>query len=154
MEIFQDLKEFVELLRENKVEYMVIDGYAMAIHSRPKYTKDLDIWINNSKTNARRVKNVLDKFGTGNLDIKIEDLTDKELVIQLGFPPVRIDILKDIAGLRFKEAYKKKVEVDWGDLKKINFISLDDLIKNKKETGREKDLDDIKWIKKYSKKKT
>jgi len=153
MEIYQDFKEFVELLRENNVEYLVIGGYATSIHSRPKYTKDLDIWIKCTKKNALRVLKALEKFGTGNLKITLDDLLDKDMVIQLGFPPVRIDLLKDIKGVKFNEAFERKIEVNWNNVEKVNFISLNDLIKNKQNTGRKEDKVDLDWINKYIRKK-
>lgn len=153
MEIYQDFEEFLELLKENGVEYLVIGGYATSIHSRPKYTKDVDIWVNCTKRNAVKLLKVLDKFGTGNLEITMKDLLDKDIVIQLGYAPVRIDILKVIPGVTFREAYENRVEVDWGSAKKVNFISVKDLMENKKQTGRAKDLEDIKWVEKYGKRK-
>lgn len=153
MGIYQDFEDFVELLKENGVEYLVIGGYATSIHSRPRYTKDLDIWINCTKKNAQRVLKVLDSFGTGNLKVSLDDLLNKDMIIQMGFPPVRIDLLKDIPGLKFNDAYKRKIEVNWGNIENVNFISLDDLIENKKQTGRNEDKEDLEWIRKYTKKK-
>ena len=95
MEIYQDFEELLELLKKNKVEYLIIGGYAIYIHSRPKYTKDIDIWINPTKKNAQKMLKVLNEFGTGNLEIILDDLTNKDLIIQLGYEPVRIDIVKD-----------------------------------------------------------
>jgi len=139
------------LLKENKVDYLIIGGYATSVHSRPKYTKDMDVWINPTRSNAKKVYKVLEIFGTGSLKVSIEDLLDKNLVIQLGFPPVRIDILKDVPGIKFKEAYQNKIEIKWGK-GKVNFLSVNDLLKNKEQTARKKDFQDIEWIKQYSKK--
>lgn len=153
MDIYQDFEEFVELLKKNKVEYLIIGGYATSIYSRPKYTKDLDIWINPTKSNSIKMLKTLESFGTGNLEITLDDLLNKDLVIQLGYPPVRIDMLKDIPGVKFKAAYKQKTKVSWGKAGNVNFISLEYLLINKEQSARKKDFDDIEWIKKYSKKK-
>lgn len=153
MEVYQDLKEFIELLNENGVEYLVVGGYAASFHSRPRYTKDIDIWINPTKTNAKKVKRVLDKFGFENIDISTEDLMKKDQFIQLGYAPIRIDLITELIGLKFNDAYKHSIEGTYGSIKKVKYISSDDLITNKKLSGRKQDLFDVDWIKKYSSKK-
>lgn len=102
MEEYQDFEEFINLLNKHKVEYMIVGGYAVTFHSRPKFTEDLDVWINKTKKNAKRVFNALTEFGFGNIDIKIDDFTKENLILQLGYKPVRIDILTSIEGVTFK----------------------------------------------------
>lgn len=143
----QDFKEFIQLLNENQIEYLVVGGYAVGVHGYPRYTGDIDIWINMSDENAEKIISVLDKFGFGELGFKKKDFLNADNVIQLGVPPFRIDILMALDGVNFHECYPNKhvVNVD-GDL--INFISFEDLIKNKKTIGRERDIIDLENLKK------
>ena len=151
MNLPEDFKEFVQLLNENNVKYLIIGGYAVGFHSRPKFTNDIDIWIENSIENAQKVLIVLKEFGFGDLDITIEDLTDPDKVIQLGYAPVRIDIITGLSGIDFSKAFDCRVIGKYLGLN-TNFISQSSLIESKKLAGRKKDLDDLKWIEKYSSK--
>jgi predicted nucleotidyltransferase len=149
MNVPEDFKEFIELLNEKKVNYLIIGGYAVGFYSRPKFTNDIDIWIENSEENAEKVMIVLNEFGFGQVDITINDLKDADKVIQLGHAPIRIDIITGLTGMFFSEAYAAKVKGNYlGTF--ANFISYEDLIKSKKLAGRKKDLDDVQWLKKYS----
>lgn len=142
MLINKDFKEFIELLNENEVEYLIVGGYALAFHGYPRYTKDIDIWIKLEKTNAEKFLKALAAFGFSDLGITIKDLTTLETVIQLGYPPNRIDILNDVDGLKFDECYSSKIEVEIMDVK-VNFIDLENLKKNKRASGRNQDLADL-----------
>jgi hypothetical protein len=142
----QDFKEFVELLIKNKVEYLIVGGYAVGVHGHPRYTGDLDIWLNPSEENATKILLCINEFGFSSFNLKIEDLTKEGNVIQLGYPPLRIDLLNKIDGVEFNNCYKNKIIVNIDDIL-VNFIGYDDLIKNKKETGRHKDLDDLENLK-------
>lgn len=153
MEVYQDLREFIELLNKNKVEYLIVGGYASSFHSRPRYTKDIDIWVNPTKTNAKKVLKTLSLFGFTGIEITVEDLTKKGQIIQLGYAPVRIDILTDLVGLTFKHAYNNSENGTFGKLKNVRYISAEDLIINKKLSGRKQDLFDVEWISKYSSKR-
>ena len=153
MEVYQDLKEFIELLNGNKVEYLIVGGYASSFHSRPRYTKDIDIWVNPTKANAKRVIKALNKFGFENIDISISDLTNKDQFIQLGYAPIRIDLITGMMGLKFSAAYRNKATGTYGNIKNVKYISAEDLITNKTLSGRKQDLFDVYWIKKYSSKK-
>lgn len=130
MNIPQDFKEFLELLNVHKVKYLIVGGYAVGFHSKPKFTNDIDIWIECTNTNASKILVVLKDFGFGDLDITINDLTNPDKFIQLGREPLQIDILMSISGVNFENAYKNKVKGNYLGVK-INFISIDDLIKNK-----------------------
>ncbi|WP_246327281.1 hypothetical protein [Candidatus Competibacter phosphatis] len=103
----QDFKEFVELLNKKEVEYLIVGGYAVGIHGYPRYTGDLDIWINATRQNARKMVAVLTEFGFDSFGLTEEDFTKSGNVIQMGYPPFRIDILTTIDGVRFKDCYKK-----------------------------------------------
>ncbi len=153
MDVYPDLREFLELLNKNKAEYTIVGGYASSFHSRPRYTKDLDILINPTKTNAKKVKKTLDEFGFANINISLEDLSTYDRFIQLGFAPVRIDLITSLVGIEFNKAYKNHVIGSYGKTKNVKYISADDLIANKTLSGRKQDLLDVEWIKTYSSKK-
>ncbi len=138
----EDFKEFVALLNSNQVEYLIVGGYALAAYGHPRYTGDLDFWIGTDPSNAKRVLSALEQFGFGALGIGVEDLTTPDRVIQMGFPPRRIDLLTCIDGVEFASAFARRVTVDV-DSQKLDFISLDDFKTNKRTTGRHKDLADL-----------
>ena len=137
----KDFKEFIELLNEYNVRYLVVGGYAVAFHGYPRYTKDLDVWIEVSPQNADNVIKALEEFGFGSLGLKPEDFLESDQIIQLGYPPNRIDILTTLKEIKFEDCYKARVEVDIQGLK-INFIDLENLKHNKRATGRPQDLAD------------
>lgn len=142
-----DFVDFIELLNQHHVEYMIIGAHALAFHGRPRHTGDLDIWIKPSFENAEKMILVLRDFGFESLGLKKEDFLKDNYVTQLGYPPLRIDILNAISGVNFDEAYKGKVIGQHEDLY-IPFINIDDFIKNKVVTGRSKDLGDIDALRK------
>jgi predicted nucleotidyltransferase len=137
-----DFREFVELLNKNDVLYMIVGGYAVGFHGHPRYTGDLDIWLLPTQDNAIKIVKAIESFGFDSLGISEKDLSSEGLVIQLGYPPLRIDLLTSIDGVKFAECYsnRKTAKID-GLL--INFIGYEDLIKNKKASGRHQDLGDI-----------
>lgn len=137
----KDFKEFIELLNAHNVRYLVVGGYAVAFHGYPRYTKDLDVWIELSAQNADNVMKALNEFGFGSLGLKSEDFLESDQIIQLGYPPNRIDIVTTLKELSFEDCYKARVEVDIQGLK-INFIDLENLKYNKRATGRPQDLAD------------
>lgn len=137
----KDFKEFIELLNENEVRYLVVGGYAVAFHGYPRYTKDLDVWIELSRENAKKIVLALERFGFGSLDLKADDFLESDQVIQLGYPPNRIDILTALKGIEFDECYQARVEVEIQGLS-VAFVDLESLKKNKKATGRPQDLAD------------
>jgi predicted nucleotidyltransferase len=141
----EDFREFVALLNSNQVEYLIVGGYALAAYGHPRYTGDLDFWIGADADNAKRVLTALDQFGFGALGIGLEDLTTRDRVIQMGFPPRRIDLLTSIDGVEFPPAFVRRIAVDV-DGQKLSFISLDDFKTNKRTTGRHKDLADLEAL--------
>lgn len=143
----QDFIDFIEFLNKYNVEYMVVGAHALAFHGRPRHTGDLDIWINPSNENAEKMLKVIDDFGFSSLGLKMEDFLNNNYVTQLGYPPLRIDILNAISGVKFNEAFKNRINTEVDDLQ-INFINIDDFIANKKASGRKKDLGDIEALKK------
>ncbi len=142
MKVHQDFKELAELLNENKVEYVIVGGYALAFHGHPRYTGDIDILINPTDNNAEKLLNCLYQFGFGGLQLTQADFNAPGNVIQLGIPPVRIDLLTSIDGVSWQEISMHKVSGRLDDIP-VFFISKEDLIKNKQTTGRNQDLADI-----------
>lgn len=142
MVISKDFKEFLELLNEHKVKYLVVGGYAVAFHGHPRYTKYLDICIKPDKKNAEKIMKVLKDFGFGSLDIKVEDFLNRDVVIQLGNPPNRIDLITELEGVNFDKCFSSKVKIKIEGIT-INFIDLENLKKNKKAVGRHQDLADL-----------
>lgn len=145
MEIQQDFRELLQLFNEQKVKYLVVGGYALAFHGAPRFTGDIDLWVRTSIKNADKIINALNDFGFGSLGINKEDLTQNDQVLQLGYPPVRIDIMTSIDGVDFDEAFNNSLITNYGDIE-IKIISKDDFIKNKRATGRHKDLADIEAL--------
>ena len=137
-----DFKEFVQLLIQNQVEYLIVGGYAVSIHGYPRYTGDLDIWINSTNGNAKKVVACLNEFGFSSYELTEKDFTKEYGIVQLGYPPVRIDIINTVDGVDFGECFLKKSIIEIDGLS-VNFIGLEDLIKNKKTTARPRDIDDV-----------
>lgn len=138
----RDFKEFIASLNDNKVRYLVVGGYAVALHGHPRYTKDLDVWVECSQANSSAIIKALAQFGMGSLGLTENDFLVPDQVIQLGYPPNRIDILLSISGVEFAECYQKKVVVKLDQIK-VNFIDLESLKRNKKAAGRYQDLADL-----------
>jgi hypothetical protein len=143
----QDFKEFVELLIKNKAEYLILGGYAVGVHGHPRYTGDLDIWLNPTKENASKILICINQFGFSSFGLKEDDFIKEGNIIQLGYPPLRIDLLTQIDGVTFNDCFQNKTQVEIEDLL-VNFIGYNDLLKNKKESGRLRDLDDIDQLSK------
>lgn len=142
----QDFKEFIELLIKNKAEYLIVGGYAVGVHGHPRYTGDLDIWLNPTVENSQKILKSVNEFGFSSFKLTKDDFTKPGNVIQLGYPPLRIDLLTEIDGVKFEECYANRKEVILEEMK-VNFIGYNDLLKNKKETGRPRDIDDIDNLK-------
>jgi hypothetical protein len=138
----KDFKEFVALLQRHEAEYMIVGGYAVGVHGYPRYTGDLDIWLNPTVPNAERVLRAITDFGFGAFNLTVADLTKEGNVIQFGQPPLRIDLLTAIDGVTFDACYANRKEVTFDGLT-MNFIGYHDLVTNKKATGRHRDLDDV-----------
>lgn len=142
MELTRDFKELLILLNENKVEYLIVGGYAVIIYGYPRLTIDIDIWVNPVKDNSEKVIKTIKDFGFSFENLTEKDFEKSDNVIQLGRPPYRVDFLTSIEGMDFNKCYKRKYIYKKDDLI-LNFISKEDLIENKKSIGRNKDLDDV-----------
>ena len=138
----RDFKEFIQSLNDNGVRYLVVGGYAVALHGYPRYTKDIDIWVEMTAENASSILKALDQFGFGSLGVNASDFTAPDRMLQLGHPPGRIDILTTLPGVDFSECYSARTVVEVDGIS-TNFINLENLRKNKKATGRHQDLADL-----------
>lgn len=141
----KDFKEFAELLNSIGVEYLVVGGYALAAHGHPRYTGDLDVWIRPSSSNVDKLLRVLGAFGFGSLGLTQADFMQPEAVIQLGYPPQRIDLLTAIDGVAFDDCYPKRVDMVVGGVP-LPIIDLASFRTNKLATGRAKDLADVEEL--------
>lgn len=141
----RDFKEFVALLNAHGVEYLIVGGYAMALHGRPRNTGDLDVWIARTPDNAARLMKALEEFGFGGLGLSLRDFETPEQVVQLGYPPFRIDLLTDIDGVRFADAWPRRETVTHEGMP-LHFIGRDDLKANKRAAGRPRDIDDLEQL--------
>ncbi len=141
----RDFSEFVGLLHAHRVRYLVVGGYAVAFHGYPRYTGDLDVWLERSGRNARQVLKVLEAFGFGSLPITAADLTTPGQVIQLGYPPLRIDLLTDLEGVRFEACFARRVVGAFNGLE-LAVIGLECLRQNKRALGRAQDLADLEHL--------
>lgn len=141
----QHYKELLQLLHESQVEYLIVGGFAVMKYGEPRYTKDLDVWVNNSPHNSLRLVEALRKFGAPleQDGITARTFAKKQVVYQIGVAPVRIDILTEITGVEFSHAWEKRVPSTFFGVP-VHFISLDDLIANKQALGRSSDLKDLK----------
>jgi hypothetical protein len=145
MEIHTDFKELLELFNKHKVEYLIVGGYALAFHGAPRFTGDIDLFVRPARDNAKRILDALDEFGFGSLDLSEKDFTTPGQVIQLGVPPVRIDIITRVSGVSWEKANLDKVPGQY-DQTLVFFIGREDFITNKKATGRKKDAADIEAL--------
>jgi len=141
----KDFKELLQLLNSKETEYLVVGGYAVALYGYPRATGDMDIWIAISEDNAHKTVEALREFGFNTAELKKELFLEKEKNIRLGNPPLRIEILTSIDGVEFTECYGNRKAVTIDDIN-IDFISLEDLKKNKKASGRYQDLADLEHL--------
>ena len=146
----KDLSEFIGLLNYHRVEYVLVGGHAVAYHGYPRYTGDIDFLVRPSDANARLILLVLQRFGFTDAGIEINDLTEAGKVIQLGLPPNRIDIVTGISGVSFDEVAQGCIEISI-DCLSVPMIGRAELIKNKRATGRMKDMVDVEMLTKDTK---
>jgi hypothetical protein len=137
-----DFKEFIQSLNDNDVRYLVVGGYAVALHGYPRYTKDIDIWIEPDPENANRMVRAIIQFGFESLGLETDDFLEEDMIIQLGYPPNRIDLMTSLSGVNFKSCYEERIFVEIDGVG-VNFIDLANLRKNKSASGRAQDLADL-----------
>lgn len=145
MEVQKDFRDLLELLNVHQVEYMIVGAYALAFHGAPRFTGDMDIFVKPDIENAYRIISALNDFGFGSTGLSPADFEGEDRVIQLGYPPIRIDIMTSLTGISWEEAFSGRVAGFYGDVP-VYFIGREQLIKNKKALGRKKDLADLEAI--------
>jgi len=145
MEIQQDFKELLELFNGHSVEYVIVGAYALAYHGAPRFTGDIDIFVRPSHDNAAKIISALDHFGFGSLNLTVDDFQKLDSVVQLGVPPVRIDLITSLTGLTWEEADKGKQRGLYGKVP-VFFLGRKQYIINKRATGRKKDLSDLEAL--------
>jgi hypothetical protein len=141
-------RDFVDLLRAfvaADVRFLVVGAYALAVHGRPRATGDLDVWVEATPANAVRVMRALATFGAPLSGIAEGDFATPGAVYQIGVPPGRIDILTDLTGLTFADAWPDRVRRSFGEVD-VDFIGRDAFVRNKRATGRPRDLGDIEGL--------
>jgi len=137
-----DFNDLLSAFNAEKVRYLVIGGFALAAYGRPRYTKDLDLWVDSAGDNPELVFRALARFGAALDGVNSDDFRDPDCVFQIGVEPLRIDILNDISGVRFSDAWPNRHESRYGGTP-VFVISRDDLVANKRASGRPRDLRDI-----------
>jgi hypothetical protein len=142
MKLSKDLREFVALLNAAEVKYLLVGGHALAYHGYPRYTGDVDFFVEMSPGNAAALESVLKEFGFGELDIARDDFLQPETIVQLGRPPNRIDLITSISGVTFAEAWEARVRTEIDGLP-VGIISKALLVRNKRASNRPKDVADL-----------
>jgi len=142
-----DFKELLNLFKKHNVKYLVVGGYAVMLYTEPRFTKDLDLLISIEIKNATAVYNALKEFGAPLADLTVKDFSQEGYFYQMGRPPVRVDILMSIPGVKFSSAWSRRKQLTIDGVE-MNFISKEDLITSKKASGRSQDLIDVKNLEK------
>jgi hypothetical protein len=141
-----EFEELLQVFAERKVRYLVVGGYAVIHYTQPRWTKDLDLWVEPSLPNARRLLKAFHQFGLPLLeDLTLEDFAREKTQFMIGVPPCCFDFLTSISGLKFAAAWKKK-NTDCSLGFPVHYLNLDDLIAAKQKAGRTQDLEDLKEI--------
>mgnify|MGYP003390196866 CR=1 FL=1 len=140
-----DYRDMLSILNDEGVEYLVVGAHALAAHGYPRATGDIDLWVRCSEENAKRVWQALRRFGAPLQDLTLVDLVTPDIVFQIGIEPRRIDLLTSIEAVTFEEAWPRRKSIVVDEIP-ISVIGRDDLLRNKKNTGRTKDLADAEWL--------
>ena len=149
MELNRDFSEFIASCATHDVRFMIVGGYAVAAHGYPRFTKDLDVWIWVDDGNASRLLSTLEDFGFGSLGLTRADFLEEGIVVQLGYPPQRIDIITQVDGVQFGPCWDRHIDIEIGS-QRVPFISVGDLLANKKASGRPQDLADVAALEELS----
>ena len=148
MKLSQDFQDLLVLLNQHSVRYLVVGGYATSIHAVPRYTKDIDIWVERSPENAKALLAALHAFGFGSLGLTADDFQTDDTIVQLGYEPNRVDLLTSLKGVEFASCYERRLEAEVEGIQ-VPFIASPDLISNKTAVGRSQDIADIEQLKQY-----
>ena len=145
MEIHPDFSELLRSFADSRVDYVIVGGYALAFHGAPRYTGDLDLLVSTKAENAERILRALGEFGFGDSSLTADDFAEEGRFVRLGHPPVRVDLLTSISGVTWEEVWEGRVEGRYGDVSAF-FIGKAAFIRNKRASGRAKDLADIEAL--------
>jgi len=145
MRLEKDFKEFIESLNKNSVRYLIVGSFALSYYSEPRYTKDIDILVDSTVSNADRLMTAIREFGFSDIELGSRDFLEPDQVIQLGIAPLRIDLLTSLKGIPFADAWDRRTTGQYGDIPAF-YISKQDLIDHKKLVGRKQDLADIEKL--------
>lgn len=145
MRVEKDFAELLELFNAHDVRYCIVGAFALAFHAYPRYTKDLDLLVEPSSGNGTRIVAALHDFGFASLELKPEDFCVPEQIVQLGYPPLRVDLITSLSGVGFTEVWEHRVPGRYGEVE-VSFISRGDLIKAKSSTGRTQDAADVERL--------
>jgi hypothetical protein len=141
-------QDFLDLLRafiDREVRFLIVGAYALGVHGRPRATGDLDVWVDPTPDNAARIMEALEAFGAPLQQVAADDFSRPGIVFQMGLPPLRIDVLTELSGLTFLEAWPGRISAAFGPLT-VDVIGRDAFIKNKKAIGRARDLADVEAL--------
>ncbi len=145
----EDYKEMLHALSDEKVKFLLVGAYALAAHGYPRATMDIDLWVMPSPENADAVLRALRRFGASLHNLTKEDLQKDGIIFQIGVAPRRIDIITTASGLQFEPAYRNSLPINIAGIE-VRIPSIDDLITNKRATGRTKDLADAEALESLS----
>ena len=146
----EDYRDILSIFREEKVEFILVGAFALGVHGIPRATGDIDLFIRPERENAERVYKSLMRFGAPLSGINPQDFSTADLIFQIGLPPRRIDIITSISGVTYDEAFSDHITADVDGIP-VPVISTENLIRNKLESARDKDLLDVKVLKKHLK---
>lgn len=142
MDTVQDFEDILDLFDQHAVRYLIVGGLAFTYHAKPRYTKDIDLWVDSGQENVERVNRALAEFGSPFL----LDPDDPEEIVQIGVEPNRIDVLREPGGVEFEEAWPRRIEAKYGDAK-ANWIDIDSLIAIKSQIDHPRHQDDAQVLK-------
>jgi hypothetical protein len=145
MEVQPDYRDLLALFNGHEVEYIVVGAYALAFHGAPRFTADLDILVKADPGNSQRILAALEEFGFGSVGLTVEDFQHPEKVVQLGVPPVRVDILTSLTGVLWEEAFSGRAEGKYGDVT-VYFIGREQFLANRRALRRKQDLADLEAL--------
>ena len=145
MDLHPDLMDVLAAFSHSNVEYLVVGGWAVAVHSEPRFTKDLDLWIGTADDNLTRAVSALEQFGAPSSILEQARRLAPDEFLFFGTPPARVDVLRTIPGVAFDEAFARRTDVVWGNVT-VHVISKRDLIATKRAAGRERDLRDVRAL--------
>lgn len=147
MNVYSDYEDLFKTLNAYRVKYLLVGAYAVMYYTRPRFTKDIDVWIIPEKNDVHKIYDALKKFGAPLKGIKPEDFNDKHMILQMGVAPVRIDIMLDVPGVSTEAAWKNKKRIRYGKTP-VYVLGQEDLIAAKRQAGRPQDKLDLKSLEK------